>query len=218
MHHRVWETSTPVKPWQPLATYGLLGSMVLVYLLQNMTFSSSPALHQTLWTIAGDWPSRPWSVITSTFAHGGFSHLFFNGLMLFFFGPQLERLLGRRDLVLMFILSGAVSGILQAELSTAWGSGLPALGASGALMFLFGTLMVLYPNNKLLIYGIVPVRFWIMGIAYAALDVFGAFNPDNGIGNFAHLAGMAIGAAFGLGLRRTPKAAEPLQPRMFAMR
>lgn len=183
-----------------MATYGLLGTMVAVFFLQNMT-ASNPALYFDLWLIWTDWASRPWSLVTSTLSHGGFSHLFFNGLMLFFFGPTLERLIGRRDFIILFFITGAAAGVLQVELSAEFGSNFPALGASGALMALFGTMAILWPNQKILVYGIIPIKFWIAAIGYAAIDVLGAFNPNDGIGNFAHLSGMVLGIAYGLGLK-----------------
>lgn len=195
VHARAWEQ--PI--WKPRATYALLGAMVITYFLQN-AFPDG-----RIWLIWTDWAQRPWSLVTSTFSHGGFTHLFFNGLMLFFFGPTLERLLGTRDFVALFILTGAAAGVLQVELSAAYGNNLPALGASGALMAIFGAMAILWPHQKIMIYGIVPVKFWIAAIGYAALDVLGAFNPNDGIGNFAHLSGMLLGLAFGLGLKENLK-------------
>lgn len=173
--------------------------MAATFVLQMFT-QGDVELYITLFLIGPDWLGRPWSVITSIFAHGDLMHLLFNGLMLFFFGPALERIIGGKDLTLMFMAAGAASGIVQVELS----GGL-ALGASGAIMMVFGTLVILMPKQKILVYGIVPVPFWAAGIGYAALDVLGAFNPNDGIGNFAHLSGMAMGLAYGLGLREAAK-------------
>jgi membrane associated rhomboid family serine protease len=195
VHARAWEQ--PV--WKPVATYGLMIAMVSTFFLQN-AFPDG-----RLWLIWTDWPTRPWSLVTSTFAHGGLMHLFINGLMLYFFGPTLERLVGRRDFVALFILTGAAAGILQVELSAQYGLGLPALGASGAIMAIFGTMAILWPHQKILIYGIIPVKFWMAAVGYAALDVLGTFNANNGIGNYAHLSGMLLGLAFGLGLKENLK-------------
>ncbi|MEK6985042.1 MAG: rhomboid family intramembrane serine protease [Candidatus Thermoplasmatota archaeon] len=216
------------RPWRPEGTYALLGIIVGVWLVQQLelslvrsaiaqlqagatelpfgvgVFRGEPVfLHQWTFVINTDVLWRPWTLITSTVAHdtGGFTHLLFNGVTLFFFGPSVERLVGTRRFLLLFFLGGALSGVLQVELSAAFGNGGGALGASGALMLLFGLLMVLMPNEKLLVYGIVPVPFWIAGIGYAALDVLGAFNPASRIGNYAHLAGMALGLGYGLWMR-----------------
>ncbi len=192
MHERAWEQT-----WHPKATYGLLAAIGGIFVLQLVTLGISPLLHREIFTIQTDFWLRPWSLVTSTLSHGGFYHLLFNGLFLFFFGPTLERIIGMKRFLVWFFVSGAVSGAAQVTITGILYGGGAALGASGALMMMFGTLMVLMPNEKILIWGIVPVPFWIAGIGYAALDVLGAFDPGNGIGNFAHLSGMAIGLALG---------------------
>lgn len=182
-----------------MGTYGLLAAMAVVFLGQ-LTVPDG-----RLWLVWVDWLQRPWSPVTSTFAHGGVGHLLLNGLVLFFFGPVLERVLGTKRFVGLFIAAGALAGIVQVELSAAWGSGLPGLGASGAINFVLGTLVVLMPKQKILVYGIVPIPFWIATALFAAWDVLGAFNPADGVGNFAHLAGLVWGLGLGFGLRERGK-------------
>ena len=201
VHERVWERSAAPPPWRPLATYGLLGTMLVVYILELATVSD-PARFESLWLVTTDWPSRPWTPITSTFAHDGPGHLLLNGLMLFFFGPLLERMLGRRRFVVLFIVSGAVSGIIQVHLSEALQGGQAAgLGASGAIMMVFGALAAVMPTQKILLMGIVPIPFWVAAVGYAAYDIVGELILTDNVGHIAHLAGMAIGLVVGLRLR-----------------
>ena len=49
---------------------------------------------------------RPWTLITYMFLHGDFSHLFFNMIGVFFFGPRLEAQLGGRRFLTLYFLSG----------------------------------------------------------------------------------------------------------------
>jgi uncharacterized protein len=225
IHERVWERgdrgdrplsrrAPPAEPeWRPVASWTLLGVMVGTWILQLLVANSGRGvlyrgqgyhLHDFLFVIATDWLVRPWSLVTSTLAHspGGIQHLLFNGIMLFFFGPIVERLLGRQRYVGLFLLGGAVAGVLQVTASAALGDPGGALGASGALMMLFGILMVVMPNEKILLWMVVPVPFWLAGILYAALDVLGALNPYSSVGNFAHLGGMALGLGYGIHLKR----------------
>jgi membrane associated rhomboid family serine protease len=163
-------------------------------------------LHDWTFVIGTDFLWRPWTLLTSTVAHSPTSimHLLFNGLFLFFFGPTVERLVGTKRLLLLFFVGGAVSGVLQVELAHLADPTSPAgaLGASGALMLLFGILIAVLPNEKLLVYGLIPVPFWIAGIGYAALDVLGALNPASTVGNFAHLSGLALGLGYGVWQKR----------------
>lgn len=214
VHERVWER-TPDRPseraggmlrpshdWKPYGTYGLLGTMLVVFILENAT-ASDAARFEALWTVGPQWWLRPWTPITSTFAHGSVNHLLINGFVLFIFGPILERILGLRRFLVLFIASGALSGILQVEINQAvFGDSAAALGASGAIMMVFGALAVVMPTQKILLFFIIPVPFWAAAAGYAAYDLLlGVVGTDN-VGHFAHLAGMALGAAVGLRLRQ----------------
>jgi membrane associated rhomboid family serine protease len=212
--------------WRPVATYWFLGLIAGVYALQLLTiwllnvreasglsagtFWPAPYgewghnWHDFFFVIGTDWAFRPWTLVTSTLSHSpiGLQHLLFNGLFLFFFGPSVERLIGRARFVWLFLLGGAVAGIVQVHAvswmaeGTLWMERTGALGASGALMLLMGILMVLTPKSTIYLM-LFPVPLWMGGIIYAFLDIIGAFNPNSGIGNFAHLSGMAIGLMYG---------------------
>lgn len=196
-----------VPAWKPQGTFVLLGLIVGVYILQFLTAAAVGSYAH--WFIFGvgylptdlgsGWWIRPWTLVTSTLSHdlADFRHILFNGLVLYFFGPILERILGLKKFLTWFFVSGAVSGVLQIMIT----GGL-ALGASGALMFIFACLVVLMPNEKVLFWGIIPLPFWVMGILYAVLDILGAIGPANNIGNFAHLSGMAIGLVYGWRLKQ----------------
>lgn len=232
-HQRVWERpsrpgwgappGTPaweVKPWRPLATWWLLGIIGATFILQFVAdliwqARGMPAIGwhgrgfsygSLLFTVDTDWVWRPWTLITSTLSHGGVFHLLFNGLAIYFFGPGVERLVGRKRYVALFFIGGALSGISQAHLAAWWHLGDPwaagpgALGASGAIMAIMGILMVLTPRSRItLILVFVPVtlQMWMAGIAYALMDLLGLFNPASNIGHFAHLSGLALGLAYG---------------------
>lgn len=220
VHERVWENAESRRPqavpeWKSMGTYALLGAIGAVFLVQAVLLTTRPALHDGLFVIDTDWLVRPWSLVTSTLAHGGLSHLFINGLVLYFFGPIAERILGMKRFLVLFFVTGAIAGILQVHLSAVYyaylndlsitqalmpwtdAPGDGALGASGALLFVFGFLMVLMPNQTILLFFIIPVPFWLAGILFALADIAGAINPDSGVGNFAHLTGMAIGLVYG---------------------
>ncbi len=187
--------------WKPLGTYGLLGAMAGVFILQWVTILAAGGdvrWHSFLWTVAPDWPFRPWSPFTSTLAHSpaNFTHILFNGLMLYFFGPILEQLVGTRRFVVTFMIAGAVSGVGQVMIT---GGG--ALGASGAIMMVMGALAVVMPKQQLLLFGIIPMPFWLATAGYAAMDLIGALGPADGIGHIAHLAGLAIGLWIGSRIR-----------------
>jgi|GEM_PF-562920 len=207
--------SQPVRPAQPKATYTLLGLMAGTYILELVVAGLSQEWFELVFPISYGWWLHPWQLVTSTFSHASLTHLFFNGLFFYFFGPNIEGIIGRRRFVVLFLVTGAISGVVQVHLPAIltnlsgydFGSSAGALGASGALMGVFGVSLILLPNSKMIVFPIfVPVPLWVGGIFFVLLDLVGALNPNSGVGNFAHLAGLALGILYGLqvkeGLRR----------------
>ena len=93
---------------------------------------------------------HPWAqfhtLITSVFLHGDIFHLLGNTLFLIVFGRSLERLFGPVAL-LSFPLLG-LAGLL-AHWSLYPNSNSPVIGASGAIAFLMGSYLVLFPAAKI---------------------------------------------------------------------
>ncbi|MEA3202371.1 MAG: hypothetical protein QOI63_37, partial [Thermoplasmata archaeon] len=145
------------------------------------------------------WWLRPWTLVTSTLAHDPTNlwHLLLNGLFLFFLGPLVERILGPRRYVTLFLVAGALSGVAQVHLEQALGGSGSALGASGAINAVFGVLVILLPKERIYFYGLVPVPMWVAGIIFAAVDALGVLNPASSVGNIAHLSGLALGLLYG---------------------
>ncbi|HEY4698794.1 MAG TPA: rhomboid family intramembrane serine protease [Nitrososphaerales archaeon] len=140
----------------------------------------------------------PWMFITSIFLHADLSHLFFNMMALFFFGTYLERMIGRKSFLVLFLVSGVIGNL--GYLFTASDPLTPAIGASGAIYGVVGTLAVLAPLMMIFIYGIIPLPMFITAILWTLLDLVGLFTPS-GIAHGAHLGGMVVGVIYGLYLR-----------------
>lgn len=193
--------TNPVRPPTPQATYGLLISFGVVYLLEWLVYTTQgDKAFRDIFTIHSipdplDWTNRPWSPITATFSHSlfGFMHILFNSFSLYFFGPMIESVLGWKRFFAFFVITGALSSIVQAMLSPGY-----ALGASGGLMAIIGVAIIINPRAKLILFPLpIPIPLWAAGFIFAALDLLGAFSGASGIGNFAHLGGLAIGLAYG---------------------
>lgn len=138
--------------------------------------------------------TEPWLLITSVFLHGSFEHLFFNMFALALFGFILERIIGSKRFILVFLVSGIVASIGSAAFYPA------SLGASGAIFGIMGTLTVLRPKMYVWVMG-VPMPMFIAAILWAAIDLVGMFAPT-GIANAAHLVGLGSGLVIGLYLRK----------------
>ena len=133
----------------------------------------------------------PWGVVTYMFVHGGLGHLFFNMLILFFFGPPLEARWGEREFLKFYL----ISGLGGAALSYAF---LPAsiIGASGALYGVMLAFAMNWPNAPIYVFGIFPVmaKYLVGFMAIASLlNATGSAEGGAGIAHFAHLGGLVAG-------------------------
>src|SRR5688500_3894947 len=135
---------------------------------------------------------RPWTPFTYMFVHGSFMHLFFNMLMLFFFGPPVEGRLGSAAFIRFYL----VAGLGGALLSFAFAFNSSVLGASAAVMGIMVACALYWPDAQSWIWGIFPVPAKILVTITVLLDLYGAIqaNPGDPVAHFAHLGGVA--AAF----------------------
>ncbi len=168
---------------------------VIFFLLQLVLGDKFTA---SLMLVSADVFTRPWILVTHMFLHGGFAHILFNMYALWIFGNFLESKIGKTRFYYLYFISGIVAGFVSSFFYTA------SLGASGAVMGILATLIVLIPNMKVLFFFAIPMPFWVAGIVWVLLDIGGIFFPS-GIGNIAHLVGMAIGLGFGFYLKQQRK-------------
>jgi membrane associated rhomboid family serine protease len=156
-----------------------------VFLLQ----STLPWVTSAFWFVPVEAVTRPWTIVTYMFLHGGLGHIFFNMLALLFFGQRVELRLGARNFLTLY----AVSGITGALLSIPFAPRTAIVGASGAV---FGVLLAFaryWPRDQVLIWGVFPVeaRWLVAGMTVLAL--LGGFTGGGGIAHFAHLGGFLGG-------------------------
>jgi len=71
-------------------------------------------------------------------------------------------------------------------------------------MGMLGVLIILMPDLKLLFFFVIPMSLWFAAILIVLIDVFGIFYPS-GVGNIAHLVGLATGLIYGLTLKKQRK-------------
>jgi membrane associated rhomboid family serine protease len=131
---------------------------------------------------------RPWTPITYMFLHGGIMHILFNMLGLWFFGPQVEAMIGSRRFTILYFLSGLTGAVA----STIFSFGSPIVGASAGV---FGVMMGFahfWPHTPIHIWGIIPVPARMLVIITTVLAIWSGFGgARSGIAHFAHLGGYA---------------------------
>jgi rhomboid family protein len=135
-----------------------------------------------------------WQFITYMFTHGGFSHILFNMLGLFFFGLQVEKRIGSYEFLLFYLLTGALAGILSFVIYYFTGAyNVILLGASGSIFAVLFAFAVYFPNAQIYIMGIFPVRAPLLVIGYTAIEIFSQVTSSRtGVAHLTHLAGFGF--------------------------
>jgi len=133
----------------PFVTYGILVITVVMFLI--MTYNGGSQNPFTLirygakvneLIVFGEW----WRLITPAFLHIGLTHMLFNGIIVYFLGIQLEKIIGHFRFLLLYLLSGLLGNAASFALNTSISA-----GASTAVFGMFASTLVLarlYPYHS----------------------------------------------------------------------
>lgn len=159
---------------------------VVVFLLQQ-TMSPLTGLFAF---VPRDVLQRPWSPLIYMFLHGGFGHIIFNMLSLYFFGSRLEERLGGSHFIRLYL----VSGLAGAALSAVFAPAAAIIGASGSVFGVMYGFAHFWPRDRIYIWGVLPIEArWLVILTTAFALFSGLTGAQAGIAHFAHLGGFAGG-------------------------
>src|SRR5439155_4883477 len=96
-------------------------------------------------------------IFTSMFLHGSWMHLLGNMWFLWIFGNNIEDSMGRLRFVVFYLVCGLAAAVGQVAIAPA--SGVPMVGASGAISGVMGGYVVLYPFARVFV--LLPLGFFI---------------------------------------------------------
>ncbi|MEP7235763.1 MAG: rhomboid family intramembrane serine protease [Ignavibacteriota bacterium] len=137
----------------------------------------------------------PWQLFTYMFLHGGFMHILFNMWMLWICGTAFERIWGPKKLILYYFLCGLGGAVAHLVISPLLGGSGPLIGASGAIYGLLIAYGLLFPENVLYIFGLIPLKAkYLIGIS-VAYELYSIRSNDS-IGHLAHLGGAVAGLIY----------------------
>ena len=190
----------------PLVTLSIILLNVLVVVITRNNMDTVPLNYGLV-------PARLsfYSLFTSNFIHDGLAHLAFNMLLLYVFGRDVERVLGKLK-YLLFYLGACLAGsiihtlVISATLPPFY-AGLPVIGASGAVAGVVGLYAVRFHRKTLHFAGMeLPALFVIMcwlalqlvlGIAGLYVnDIYGM--SIKLVSWWSHLGGFAYGIIIAL--------------------
>jgi len=219
---------------KPVVTYAVIGLNVLAWIFVQ-GLGSEPALARSVCILGlipgellGTLPSGSvtqlspelgcsitgdpsWrTTVTSMFMHGGWFHLISNMWFLWIFGNNVEDSMGHVRFAAFYLLCGLVAAALQVASNP--DSGIPMVGASGAIGGVMGAYVVLYPRVH--VHLLIFLGFFVTTVAVPAffmlgywflLQLFGGFGSLNveegGVAFWAHVGGFAAGALLIFGFR-----------------
>ena len=143
------------------------------------------------------------NVFTHMFLHGSWMHLLGNMWFLWLFGNNIEDSMSRPRFVAFYLLCGLAAAALQVFADPA--SGIPMVGASGAISGVMGAYLVLFPRVR--VFTLVPLGFfitrvalpaWAMLIYWMVLQFVGGLSAigaegEGGVAFWAHVGGFIAG-------------------------
>lgn len=151
---------------------------------------------------------QPVPALVSMFLHGGWAHLGGNMLFLWIFGDNVEDRLGHFRFLLFYLLCGYTATYAHALASLE--SGVPIVGASGAIAGVLGAYLILFPGARVLtlvflgffittlrIPVLVYLPFWFLLQFFSGIASLQAENGHTGgVAWFAHIGGFLAGPIF----------------------
>jgi membrane associated rhomboid family serine protease len=206
----------------PYVTYGLIAANILAFIYEltlapqqlegffHLAAVVPRELSASFSGIPVNQPVPEWlTLVTSQFLHGGFLHLAGNMLFLWIFGNNVEDKLGHVKYLIFYLTCGILASLTQWYFSM--NSGIPSLGASGAIAGVLGAYILRFPKTQVLT--LIPLGIFFTTIRVPALFFLGfwfvqqAFYgvaslnaPANigmeqgGVAYWAHAGGFVFGA------------------------
>lgn len=142
--------------------------------------------------------------LTYMFLHGGFIHLIGNMWYLWIFGDNIEDKLGRFRFILFYLACGVGSAFVHVLLNSQ--SGVPCVGASGAIAGVLGAYMISFPRARVLVViplfiiwqlielpAILVLGFWFLIQFFNGAAAISSIEGGAGIAWWAHIGGFVLG-------------------------
>ena len=164
--------------------------LIAINVILSIVGAADPRLFLSFGLVPMDVMVRPWTVFTSLFLHASFGHILGNMITLYFFGKNLQLLIGSKGFLIVYFIGGLLGSLMYVLLASPLSI---AIGASGAVFAVGGALTVMRPKLRVIIFPVpIPVPLWV---AVIGGFVILSFLPN--VAWQAHLGGIAFGLAAG---------------------
>lgn len=145
-----------------------------------------------------DYLGKPWSLVTYSFFHGGFGHIFWNMLILFFFARIFLNLFDGRKFINVYFLGVIAGGLLFVigynVFPAFFATNAVLIGASAGVRAIMIFVCAYIPNQEVRII-FFNVKLWYIGVFVIVMDLVQMPNGNAG-GQLAHLGGAILGYSY----------------------
>ncbi len=155
-------------------------------------FSDQKFFNKYKFNIADYKSGSKYQLITSGFLHVDISHLFVNMLTLYFFANVVIYGLGSTAFVIIY-LGSLLLGNMLSYFFHKEDYQYTAVGASGAVMGILYSAILLRPDMTLGLFFVIPMPAYVFGIGYLFYTIYGMKRRRDNIGHDAHFGGATAG-------------------------
>ena len=183
-------------------------AVFLLFFIASFLFNtSSEVLMQ--WFVLPEEPievlKQPWSLLTYSFLHGGFTHILFNMIWLNFFSKFILNLFSEKRFLTVYLLGALYGGLLFVTAYNVFpvfqskaGYLLGASASVSALMVFAAT----YSPNISFRFFMVTIKLWQLAVGLFLLDLFRLGSGTNAGGMLSHVGGAVFGYVYAVQLAK----------------
>ena len=183
-------------------------AIFLLFFIASFLFNtSSEVLMQ--WFVLPEEPievlKQPWSLLTYSFLHGGFTHILFNMIWLNFFSKFILNLFSEKRFLTVYLLGALYGGLLFVTAYNVFpvfqskaGYLLGASASVSALMVFAAT----YSPNISFRFFMVTIKLWQLAVGLFLLDLFRLGSGTNPGGMLSHVGGAVFGYVYAVQLAK----------------
>ena len=183
-------------------------AVFLLFFIASFLFNtSSEVLMQ--WFVLPEEPievlKQPWSLLTYSFLHGGFTHILFNMIWLNFFSKFILNLFSEKRFLTVYLLGALYGGLLFVTAYNVFpvfqskaGYLLGASASVSALMVFAAT----YSPNISFRFFMVTIKLWQLAVGLFLLDLFRLGSGTNPGGMLSHVGGAVFGYVYAVQLAK----------------
>ncbi|MCE9544666.1 MAG: rhomboid family intramembrane serine protease [Planctomycetia bacterium] len=172
-----------------------------VYLVQVLFFNNDPlfvrlfGLHPDLFRH----PEHFYQLLTYGFVHSpnDIWHILGNMLVLWFLGPDVEGIYGKRAFLWFYLSTVILSGLAWVLVEPLFGGGtIPVVGASGGISGVVALYALHFPRRMIMVMFVIPMPMWVAAVLFLGMDSLGLLRQDTTVAHSAHLGGAALGLLY----------------------